>query len=115
MNRKAKWTAWTPQEDSLLLKLVDKHGRKWRRVALTYNHKSTKHRTEDSIRNRWNRINIDLFCYEMSDSIDTPNDENIDDNGMSAEENGYDYLMDITYNDLISALELDQYGTNNAK
>ena len=110
MNRKAKWTAWTPQEDSLLLMLVHQYGCKWRRVALAYQKKSKKHRTEDAIRNRWNRINIDLFCYEG-----TATDENIDDDGMSIQENGYDFLMDITYNDLISALELNQYGTNNAK
>ena len=41
MNRKAKWTAWTPQEDSLLLMLVHQYGCKWRRVALAYRDQDT--------------------------------------------------------------------------
>tara|TARA_B100000212_G_C27332849_1_gene515464 strand:- start:781 stop:1125 length:345 start_codon:yes stop_codon:yes gene_type:complete len=108
---------WTPQEDALLLELVQEFGIKWPLVAAAFNKKSTtKFRSVDSVRNRWNRMHInllcqnipiDLFCMEvMTDIMKTNNEENIHDNTQDLP------ITYETYRDVMTTLEIEEYGTN---
>lgn len=108
---------WTPQEDALLLELVRDIGIKWHSVADAFNKKSTtKFRSADSVRNRWNRMHIhllcqniplDLFCTEvMADIIKDDNDDNIHDNTQDLP------ITDEIYEEIRTTLGIED-GTNN--
>lgn len=107
---------WTPQEDALLLELVQDLGIKWSLIAAAFNKKSTtKFRSVNSVRNRWNRMHInllcqnmpiDLFCMEiMTDIMRTDNEENIQDNTQHL-------ITHETYQEIMTTLGIEQYGTN---
>lgn len=69
-----KW--WTELEDKLLIDSVNEFGQKWRIVARAYNKGDMKHRSADSLRNRWNRLLVECIAF---DNIDLLCDENISD------------------------------------
>jgi hypothetical protein len=99
---------WTEREDALLLEIVRHFGHKWRMVACAFNKKSEiGHRTTDSIRNRWNRIHMDLTCYEVMRDIL----HNMSDDENNAQWTNVTGSTEFSYDELISALH--QYGTNN--
>jgi hypothetical protein len=63
LNRKRK--EWTKFEDMHILQMVTTNGQKWREVSATM-----EDRSDDSIRNRWNRLNG--MDYKKKEAPDFP-------------------------------------------
>lgn len=51
--------AWTSEEDECILNMVKEHGCLWRQHARTLQRTFGTRRSDDAIRNRWNRLHFD--------------------------------------------------------
>ena len=56
MDKEGRRKQWSAEEDAYLLQYVSMYGDKWVQVAMEFEIQFGVCRTNDAVRNRWNRI-----------------------------------------------------------